>query len=126
GWLSDHAGRRPVVAAGYSVFAVVYLGFAWFNSAEAAWLLFIFYGLYYTLTQGVQRALAADYARPESRAAEIGAFHMVVGLGVLPASLIGGWLYTLAPQAPFYLGGCTAALAAFLLMALQRDGAVAL
>ncbi len=117
GGLSDRVGRRPLVAAGYFVFAAVYLGFAIFHSAVAAWILFPIYGLYYTLTQGTQRALAADLANPSRRGAEIGAFHMVVGVAALPASVFAGWLYSrVSPSSPFFLGSFTAAAAGLLLV----------
>ena len=117
GALSDRVGRRPLVAAGYCVFALVYLGFAVFHSTVAVWILFPIYGLYYTLTQGTQKALAADLAHRDRRGAEMGAFHMVVGLAALPASLFAGWLYSrVSPSSPFFLGSITAAVAAVLLM----------
>lgn len=113
GRLSDRVGRRPLVAAGYTVFALVYLGFATLHGPRVVWCLFVLYGLYYTLTQGVQRALAADLVHPDRRGAELGAFHMLVGLAALPASLLAGWLfYRVSRAAPFYLGAATAALAA--------------
>jgi len=108
----DRAGRRPLIAAGWGVFALVYLGFALFNSPWAATVLFLLYGLYHTLTQGTQKALAADLAHPARRGAEIGAYHLLVGIAALPASLVAGWLYTnVSPSAPFYLGAATATLA---------------
>jgi len=119
GSLSDRAGRQPVIAAGWTVFAIVYLGFALGAGPATAWTLFLAYGLYYTLTQGSQRALAADLAHPDRRAAEIGAFHLVVGLAAFPASLAAGLLYEhVSHKAPFLLGGATAAASALLLLVL--------
>jgi MFS family permease len=119
GQLSDKVGRRPLIATGYVVFGAVYLGFAMIHHQTGIWFLFPLYGLYYTLTQGTQKALAADLAHPERRGAEIGAFHLLVGLSALPASLVAGVLYTrVAPSAPFYLGAITAVLAAVLLLGL--------
>ena len=121
GAVSDRIGRRFLIAAGYGVFALVYLGFALMTDRAAVWGLFIIYGLYYTLTGGVQRAFAADLAHPERRAAEIGAFHMLVGLVALPASLCAGWLYQIAAPAPFFLGAVTAGAAALLLSLARLD-----
>ncbi len=121
GNLSDRVGRRPLIALGWGIFAVVYLGFALLSSPAAAWILFTVYGLYYTLTQGTQKALAADLAHPERRGMEIGAFHLLVGVSALPASLLAGLLYSkVSPSAPFYVGAATAALSALLLWGSQR------
>lgn len=120
GGLSDRVGRRPLIATGYIIFAAVYLGFAALPSAGAVWPLFLLYGLYYTLTQGTQRAYAADLANPERRGAEIGAFHMVVGVSALPASIIAGWIYArVSPSLPFYISATTALCAAILLIVLR-------
>ncbi|NJK48535.1 MFS transporter [Candidatus Gracilibacteria bacterium] len=116
GNLSDRVGRRPLLVAGYLVFALVYLGFATAQSASVVWVLFAFYGLYSTLTQGVQKAFVADLVHPEQRGAEIGTFYMLVGFAALPASLIAGWLYTnVSVAAPFYFGAIAAMLSALLL-----------
>jgi MFS family permease len=122
GQLSDRIGRRPLIAAGYGVFALVYLGFGLLHSPAAVWGLFLLYGLYYTLTQGTQKALATDLSHPDRRGTEIGAFHLLVGIAALPASLLAGWLYThVGPAAPFLLGALTATLAATLLLTVPRS-----
>ncbi|NEQ47730.1 MAG: MFS transporter [Leptolyngbya sp. SIOISBB] len=120
GNLSDRVGRRPLLASGYLVFALVYLGFAIAPSAAVIWPLFMLYGLYSTLTRGVQKAFVADLVHPERRGAEIGTFYLVVGLVALPASLVAGWLYTqVGVAAPFYLSAAIAAIAALLLRIVQ-------
>ncbi|MEM8613841.1 MAG: MFS transporter [Cyanobacteria bacterium P01_H01_bin.105] len=122
GRLSDRIGRRPLLVMGYAVFALVYLGFALANSAELVWGLFMFYGLYSTLTRGVQKAFVADLAHPERRGAEVGTFHMLMGLATLPASLIAGWLYTqVSVAAPFYFSVTTTIIAIGLLLGVRRS-----
>ncbi len=116
GRLSDQIGRRPLLVLGYLVFALVYLGFATAQRAETILLLFMGYGLYETLTRGVQKALVVDLVHPDRRGAEIGTFHMLVGLSALPASLIAGFLYTqVSVAAPFYLSTGLAGVSALLL-----------
>ncbi|MCC6730511.1 MAG: MFS transporter [Chthonomonadales bacterium] len=117
GVLSDRIGRKPLLVAGFGVFAAVYLGFALASATWTVWLLFPLYGLYYTLTGGVQRALAADLSHPERRATEIGAYHMLIGLAALPASILAGWLYGIARPLPFIVGAGAAALAVAALLA---------
>lgn len=121
GLFSDRVGRRPLVALGWGVFALVYLGFVILHGPLAAAALFVLYGFYYTLTQGVQRALAADLSHPARRATEIGAFHMVVGLAALPASQIAGILYGIDHRLPFVLGAITALLGAIMILAVPLD-----
>lgn len=121
GILSDRVGRKRLLATGWWVFCLVYLGFATLASPAAAVGLFVLYGLYYTLTQGMQRALAADLAHAERRATELGAFHMVVGLLALPASQIAGVLYGVDHRLPFALGAVTAACGSILLSAFSLD-----
>lgn len=119
GKLSDKAGRRPLIVAGWLVFALTYAGFALLpaHSGFAIVLgLFLLYGIYQTLTQGTQKALAADLVDPEHRGRQLGIFHFVVGIGALPASLLAGALYDhVSPAAPFWLGAAGALLAALLL-----------
>jgi len=116
GNLSDRVGRRPLLASGYLVFAGVYLGFAIAPTAAAIWPLFMLYGLYSTLTRGVQKAFVADLVHSARRGAEIGTFYLVTGLVALPASLIAGWLYTQVGTAtPFFVSAAMAAIAALLL-----------
>ncbi len=117
GVLSDRVGRRPLIIGGYLVFAVVYFGFARAETKASIWALFLLYGFYYTLTQGVQRAFAADMADPEQRATQIGAYHTVVGVALLPASIFAGFLFDRNPALPFYLGAATALVSACLLAA---------
>lgn len=120
GKLSDRVGRQPLLVLGYGLFALVYLGFAVAQSPVFIWILFLFYGLYTALTRGVQKALVADLIHPDRRGAEIGTFHMLVGLAALPASLLAGFLYTqVSVGAPFYLSAGVAAIAAVLLSRLN-------
>ncbi|MEM9804796.1 MAG: MFS transporter [Cyanobacteria bacterium P01_D01_bin.56] len=120
GRLSDRIGRRPLLVMGYIVFALVYLGFALANRAEVVWGLFMFYGLYSTLTRGVQKAFVADLVHPDRRGAEVGTFHMLSGLATLPASLIAGWLYTqVSMAAPFYFSVTTTILSIGLLLGIK-------
>ena len=125
GHLSDRLGRRSVLVAGYVVYGLTYLGFAFFNSAAASWVLWGVYGLYVACTEGVEKALVADLAPKEHRATVLGLHATVVGLGLLPASLVAGVLWTrLGPQWVFITGGALGLLAAAGLMVILARRAV--
>ncbi len=104
--LSDKIGKKKILAAGYFFYGLVYLGFAAFSSTRALWIMFAVYGLYIAFTEGVEKALVADIAPGELKATAIGLHATLVGIGLLPASLLAGLSWKIfGPAAPFYFGG---------------------
>jgi MFS family permease len=93
GILSDRRGRKPVIVAGWMVYAVVYLMFGHATDAWHVWVLFAIYGVYFGLTEGVERALVADIVPIARRGAAFGWYNLAIGLGALPASVIFGTIY---------------------------------
>jgi MFS family permease len=116
GHLSDRLSRRGVIATGWLVYAAVYGGFAMATSKPALVTLFLVYGVYYGLTEGVEKAVVADLAPAGARGTAFGAYHAVIGIGALAASLLFGliWKAAGAPVA-FATGAGLALLAAALL-----------
>lgn len=113
GRLSDRIGRKTLLVGGYAIYGLVYLGFAFAGSPWHIWALFGVYGVYIALTEGVEKAFVADIAPGELRATTIGLHATLVGIALLPASLLAGLLWKFfGPQATFLLGGLTGLLAA--------------
>jgi MFS family permease len=122
GVLSDRLGRRRVIAAGWFIYALVYLGFALASELWQVWLLFACYGVFYGMAEGVARAFVADLVPVEKRGTAYGLYHGVVGLALLPASLIAGWLWdAVNPAAPFYFGAALAFIAMVGIMGVVRE-----
>jgi len=68
------------------------------------------------------RAFVADLVPEEKRGTAYGLYHGVVGLTLLPASLIAGWVWdAVNPAAPFYFGAGLAFLAMLGIMGLVRE-----
>lgn len=112
GMLSDKLGRKKLIILGWSLYALVYLGFAVIQQGWVVWLLFVLYGLYYGMAEGVARALVCDLVPENKRGTAFGLYHGVVGITLLPASLIAGALWqSISPAAPFYFGAILAVLA---------------
>lgn len=113
GSLSDRVGRKPLIIAGWLVYAIVYFGFARATAQWHAWALMAGYGLFYALTEGTEKAFVADLVPESRRGAGFGWFNLAIGLGALPASLIFGAVWDSAGSpAAFTLGGVLALLAA--------------
>ena len=122
GVISDKLGRRKVLILGWGVYVLVYLGFAAASTSLQVWLLFVLYGLYYGLAEGVARAFVADLVPEDRRGTAYGLFHGVVGIALFPASVIAGWLWqTINPATPFYFGAGLASLAMLGLVVLIRE-----
>jgi len=103
--LSDKIGRKKVLVFGYFIYGLVYLGFALNTSLNMFWILFGVYGLYMGFTEGVEKALITDIAPGDLKATIMGLHATLVGIGLLPASLLAGlfWKF-ISPAAPFYFG----------------------
>jgi len=119
GIISDRIGRKKVIVTGWLVYALVYAGFAFAHSQWQAWALFAVYGIYFGLTEGVEKALVADFAPSRLRGSAFGLYHLIVGIGALPASLAFGFvLKQYGAAAAFGMGAGLALLASVMLSLL--------
>ncbi|MEG2007536.1 MAG: MFS transporter [Oscillospiraceae bacterium] len=117
GRLSDKIGRKKLLIGGYLAFSAVYFGFAFAKSASTFVVIFILYGVYSAMTAGVERAMIAEIAPKELRGTLLGLQSTVVGVALLPASVIAGLLWDwLGSAAPFLFGSVMSLAAAMLLL----------
>lgn len=120
GDLSDKVGRKTLIFAGWTLYALVYAGFAFIDSAWQAWALFLIYGIYFGLSEGVEKALVADLVPKEKRGTAFGFYNLAFSITVFPASLVFGALWNQfgAPTA-FLLSAAVSICAAVLLLSVQ-------
>lgn len=117
GMLSDKIGRERLIIFGYLLYSLIYFGFGRTQSEITVILLFAFYGLYSAATDGVQKALVSDLIDPNKRGTGLGLYNCIIGITLLPASVIAGLLYDhVNNSAPFYYGSVMAMIAALLMM----------
>lgn len=117
GKISDKIGREKLLILGFLVYSLVYFLFGRFNSLNIFVLLFILYGLYSALTDSSQKALISDIVSKDLKGTGYGLYHAILGITLLPASLIAGFLYDkVNSNAPFYFGSIMALIATALMI----------
>ncbi|MBN1762608.1 MAG: MFS transporter [Methanomicrobia archaeon] len=122
GTLSDRIGKCRVLIAGYLLFSVTCLGFAYFDSLSAFLILFPLYGVVYAMIDGNQRAFISDLSSADLRATALGTFHTMIGILTLPASLVAGFLWNVTPthHLTFLFGSTVSIIAVLLFVALRK------
>ncbi len=116
GSLSDRIGREKLLIAGFLIYAIVYFGFGFTGHIGVIIALFALYGVYSASTDGVQKALVSDLVDKNKKGTGLGMYNALLGITLLPASLIAGLLYDkINSSVPFYFGAVTAALSAILM-----------
>jgi len=93
GDLADRVPRARLIAIGWVVYALVYAGLGEATATWQVWALFVLYGVFYGLTEPVEKALLKDLVRPDQRGRAYGAYNFVVGITALPAGLMTGLLW---------------------------------
>lgn len=121
GELSDKIGRRKLIFAGWIIYALVYCGFAFVGSAWQALALFLIYGIYFGLTEGVEKALVADLVPEDKRGTAYGLYNLAFGITVFPASLIFGLIWeNFGASTAFLVSAAISVIAAFLLLSIKN------
>jgi len=115
---SDKVGRRKVITAGWGVYSLIYLGFAFARHEGHIWSLFALYGIYFGLTEGTEKAFVADLVPSALRGTAYGIYNFAIGIGALPASLIMGALWQTFNPTVAFIFGATLSLIAMVLTIL--------
>jgi MFS family permease len=119
GMLADRYPRVRLVAFGWAVFALTYLGLAYASSAWQAWALFVVYGLFYGLTEPTERAMVKDLAPASAQGRAFGYYNFVIGIAAVPAGVLMGLVWQSASPRAALLMGAGIALASCVLLLAQ-------
>ena len=123
GRLSDRVGRKKLLVAGYIVFSAVYLGFAFASSQFTIIIVFVLYGFYSAMITGVERAFIAEISPVDLKGSMLGLHSTIVGIALLPSSVIAGLLWVrFGASSPFLFGSVMSLLAAFILLLFMKNG----
>ena len=116
GRLSDRLGRRPMVIAGWLLYAAVYLSFGVVTDTTLLVVAFLVYGVHFGLTEPVEKAWVAELAPPALRGRAFGWYHGAIGFAALPASVLFGVVWQAFGSLAAFAGGAALALLASLLL----------
>jgi MFS family permease len=117
GILSDRIGKEKILIAGFLIYALVYYGFGVTANTKIIIGLYAIYGLYSASTDGIQKAFISDLVDKNKKGTGMGIYNALIGITLLPASLIAGVMYDkINSSIPFYFGAITALLSAVLML----------
>ncbi len=116
GSLSDRVGRKPVIAAGYLLFAMLCTTIIFINDLILMAGMFVIYGIVFGLVEGTQRAFVSDLASGELKGTALGTYHAFVGLVHLPSSAIAGILWDVYGFMYTFMFGALVAFIAFIML----------
>jgi MFS family permease len=117
GTLSDRIGKEKILIIGYLIYAIVYYGFGITSSIGTIIALFALYGLYSAATDSIQKAFISDIVDKNKQGTGLGIYNALLGITLLPASLIAGILYDkVNSRVPFYFGAATAVISTVLMI----------
>ena len=118
GRLADTWGRRPTILLGWTLYAAIYVGFAFAESQLAIWALFVAYGAHHGLSEAAEKALVSDLVGKARLGSGFGWYHFVVGALTLVASVLFGALWSAFDARTAFLTSAAIAIVAALALAL--------
>lgn len=121
GMWSDKIGRKRVIIVGWVVYSLIYLGFGFATMFWHIWILFALYGIYFALTEGVEKAFVSDLSPKEYQGTAFGLFNLAIGIAAFPSSVIFGFIYQgLGAKVAFIYGASLAILSSILILFVKE------
>lgn len=111
--VADRRGREPWVLLTYVFFALFPLLLALSTTPVVLAVAFVAMGLR-EIGEPPRKAMIVDLAREDRRSVDVGAYYLVRGLAVFPASLVGGVLWKISPSLTFFSAAAVAAAGALI------------
>lgn len=104
GRIADRVGRKPFVIATFVCFAVYPVAVVLSSGFATLTLAFVVGGLR-EIGEPSRKAMIVDFAREDLRARTVGLYYLVRSITITPSAAVGGLLWKLSPEVPFYTAG---------------------
>ena len=104
GKIADRIGRKPFVIATFVCFALFPVAVTASSGFSQLIPAFIIGGLR-EVGEPSRKAMIVDFAEAHLRARTVGLYYLVRSLTITPAAAIGGLLWQVGPQVPFFTAG---------------------
>jgi MFS family permease len=119
--LADRHGRTPFVMAGFLCYALFPFLLVSAQGPIGLVAAFVCAGLR-EIGEPARKAMIVDLANAAQRGQMVGVYYFTRGLVVMPASLLGGLLWTLAPQTPFFAAAGVCLIGVLLMVTGRHSG----
>jgi MFS family permease len=119
--LADRQGRMPFVVASFMCYALFPFLLVSAQGPIGLVAAFVCAGLR-EIGEPARKAMIVDLADDAQRGQMVGVYYFTRGLVVMPASLIGGLLWNLTPQTPFFVAAAICLLGVVLMVIGRRSG----
>jgi MFS family permease len=120
GKIADRIGRKPFVIATFLSFALFPLAIIAASSFTLIVLAFVIGGLR-EIGEPARKAMIVDFAQDNVRARSVGLYYLVRSLSITPAALVGGLLWSIAPEVPFIVAGLIGLIGTFVFAATVEE-----
>jgi MFS family permease len=118
--IADRVGRKPFVVATFVFFALFPVAVVLAHSFLALIGAFVVGGLR-EIGEPARKAMIIDLAETHLRARTVGLYYLVRSLTITPAAIIGGLLWQLSPELPFWTAGVVGLAGTILFIATVEE-----
>jgi DHA1 family inner membrane transport protein len=119
GKVGELAGRRPLVAATFVFFAAFPLAIRMSATFPVLVLAFVIGGLK-EMGEPARKSLIVDLSEPAHRGRSVGVYYTIRNLLVVPAGVVGGFLWQRSPALPLAAASVVAAVGAVVYLVTSR------
>jgi len=120
GKIADRVGRKPFVIATFLSFALFPLAIIAASSFAFIIIAFVIGGLR-EIGEPARKAMIVDFAQDNVRARSVGLYYLVRSLSITPAAVVGGLLWSIAPQVPFVVAGVIGLIGTFVFAVMVKE-----